>query len=226
MPLFFLLHYRFSGVSTMLRLPLQENQPAGLDVCFVGIPMDHGCSNRSGTRAGPRAIRQESSQIRPIHLGGAAPFSTFNVADIGDVPVNPFSIEKTMDIITQDYHTILEAKCIPLTLGGDHTLTLGILRAMKEKYGTVGLIQIDAHHDLGVTMLGEKIAHGTPFRRALEEDLISPKHFVQIGLRGSTYLEQDFQDVFEWAQKLVRSFIDIRESVDSLCRDGTDTPIT
>lgn len=191
----------------MLRLPLKENQPEGLDVCFVGVPMDHGCSNRSGTRTGPRAIRQESSQIRPIHLSGAAPFQTLNVADIGDIPVNPFNIDKTMDIITERFRAILGAKCTPLTMGGDHTLTLGILRAMKEKYGAVGLIQVDAHHDLADTMLGEKTAHGTPFRRALEEELICPKHFVQIGLRGSTYLEQDFHDVFEWAQNLVRSLL-------------------
>ena len=186
----------------MMRLPHQENNPEGLDACFVGIPMDIGCSNRSGTRHGPRAIRQESTMQRPVNLTGAAPFESLNVADIGDVPINTYDIKKTMDIITQHYRRILEANCIPLTLGGDHTLTLPILRAMKEKHGPVGFIQVDAHTDLHDTMFGEKIAHGTPFYRALEEGLISPKHMVQIGLRGSVFVS-DISDEFEWAQKQV-----------------------
>ena len=187
----------------MMRLPLQENQPSGLDACFIGIPMDHGCSNRSGTRHGPGAIREESRMLRLVNMNGAAPFESLNVADVGDVPINTYNLMKTLDIITEHYRTILQANCIPLGLGGDHTLTLPILRAMKEKHGAVGLIQVDAHTDLGDTMFGEKFAHGTPFRRALEEGLISPKHMIQIGLRGSINGADDFTNVFEWAQKQV-----------------------
>ena len=195
---------RSGGRGTMMRLPLQEGIPEGLDACFVGIPMDHGCSNRSGTRVGPKAIRYESHLLRPINITGASPFESLNVADIGDVPINTYSIPKTLEIITKYYRRILTASCIPLTLGGDHTLTLPILRALKEKYGPVGFIQVDAHADLGDTMFGEKIAHGTVFRRALEEDLISPKHMVQIGLRGGLYSPDDVRDTYEWARNLVR----------------------
>jgi len=186
----------------MMRLPLQEGTPEGLDACFVGIPMDHGCSNRSGTRVGPKAIRYESNLIRPINITGAAPFESLNVADIGDVPVNTYNLPKTLDIITKYYQRILKAGCIPLTMGGDHTLTLPILRALKEKYGPVGFIQVDAHTDLNDTMFGEKIAHGTPFRRALEEGLISPKHMVQIGLRGGLYSSDEVRDTYDWARNL------------------------
>ena len=195
---------RFGGIATMMRLPLQENNPEGLSACFVGIPMDIGCSNRSGTRHGPRAIRQESSLLRPVNTTGAGPFESLQVADIGDVPINTYDIHKSLDIITEHYCRILKANCVPLTLGGDHTLTLPILRAMKEKHGAVGFIQVDAHADLAVAMFGEKIAHGTPFRRALEENLINPKHMVQIGLRGGLYGPGEFHDIFEWAQKQVK----------------------
>lgn len=195
---------RSGGIATMMRLPLQEGTPEGLDACFVGIPMDHGCSNRSGTRVGPKAIRYESNLIRPINITGAAPFESLNVADIGDVPINTYNLPKTLDIITKYYQRILKAGCIPLTMGGDHTLTLPILRALKEKYGPVGFIQVDAHTDLNDTMFGEKIAHGTPFRRALEKGLISPKHMVQIGLRGGLYSPDEVRDTYDWARNLVR----------------------
>ena len=195
---------RSGGIATMMRLPLQEGKPEGLDACFVGIPMDHGCSNHSGTRLGPRAIRQGSMLLRPINFTGASPFESLNVAEIGDVPINTFNLHKTLEIITNFYQRILKANCIPLTLGGDHTLTLPILRAFKERYGPVGLIQVDAHTDLHDTMFGEKIAHGTPFRRAVEEGLISPEHMVQIGLRGGIYNTEEIRDVFEWARNLVR----------------------
>ena len=178
--------YKAGGISSVFRLPIQESRPEGLDACFVGVPMDIGCSNRAGTRHGPRAIRQESAGIRLINSAtGASPFHSLQVADIGDVPVIPYSMERTTDAITEHFSRILEANCIPLAMGGDHTMSYPILRAIKRKHGTVGLIQVDAHQDLEDTMHGERVAHGTPFLRALEEELIDPKHFVQIGLRGS-----------------------------------------
>ena len=192
---------RMGGIPTMFRLPLQENNPENLDVCIVGIPLDTGCSNRSGTRSGPRSVRCESTLIRLQNSPGADPFQSLQVADIGDVPVVPYNLVRSVDIIRDYYRKIFKANCTPLTVGGDHTLTLPILRAAKEKYGTVGLIQIDAHLDLGDTRFGEKIAHGTPFRRALEEDCISPKHMFQIGIRGTMY-DSDIE-LIQWAQKMV-----------------------
>ncbi|KAA8999310.1 agmatinase [Affinibrenneria salicis] len=184
---------RFAGRATMLRLPFAE-RPDGLDAAFVGIPLDVGTSQRAGTRYGPRHIRQESVMIRPYNMAtGAAPFDSLSVADIGDVPINTYSLLKSVDLI-EDYYTRLnDYPLIPLTLGGDHTITLPILRALSKKYGPVGLIHVDAHTDTNDIMFGEKIAHGTTFRRAVEEGLLDCRRVVQIGQRAQGYTAQDFQ---------------------------------
>ena len=138
-------------------------------------------------------------------MSGAMPYESLQVADIGDVPIVPYNIRRSCDIITEYYRNIVKVGCTPLTMGGDHTLTYPILRAMKEKYGTVGLIQVDAHHDLQDNMMGEPIAHGTPFRRALDEGLIDPTKMFQIGLRGSLFVEEEIQEDFIEPQKMVYS---------------------
>jgi guanidinobutyrase len=183
---------RFGGPATMMRLPTQETA-VGLDACFVGIPMDHGTSNRSGTRHGPRQIRAESCMLRPYNMAtGAAPFEHLQVADIGDVPINTFDLKKTVDIITGHYDAILDHGAIPLTLGGDHTLTWPILRSMAKEHGPVALIHVDAHADINDTMFGEKVAHGCPFRRAWEDGCLQNDKVFQIGLRGTGYSPDDF----------------------------------
>ncbi|MEM7046014.1 MAG: agmatinase [Pseudomonadota bacterium] len=183
---------RFGGPATMMRLPTQTTAE-GLDACFVGVPMDIGASNRAGTRHGPRAIRAESCMLRPFNMGtGAAPFEKMQVADIGDVAINTFNLKATADIITSAYEEILAHDCIPLTLGGDHTLTYPILRAIARKHGPVALIQVDAHADTSDAMFGEKIAHGTPFRRAFDEGLLINEKVFQIGLRGTGYSPGDY----------------------------------
>ncbi len=183
---------RFGGPATMMRLPTQETA-AGLDACFVGIPMDHGTSNRSGTRHGPRQIRAESCMLRPYNMAtGAAPFEHLQVADIGDVPINTFDLKKTVDIITAHYDAILGHGAVPLTLGGDHTLTWPILRSMAKEHGPVALIHVDAHADINDTMFGEKVAHGCPFRRAWEDGCLINDKVFQIGLRGTGYSPDDF----------------------------------
>ena len=183
---------RFGGPATMMRLPTQPTA-AGLDACFIGIPMDIGASNRAGTRHGPRQIRAESVMLRPYNMGtGAAPFERLQVADIGDVAINTFNLTTTIDIITQHYTEVLSHGTIPLTLGGDHTLTYPILRAIAAKHGPVALIHVDAHADISDTMFGQKIAHGTPFRRAWEDGLLRNEQVFQIGLRGTGYSPEDF----------------------------------
>jgi len=183
---------RFGGPATMMRLPSQVGTD-GLDACFVGIPMDIGASNRAGTRHGPRQIRAESCLIRPYNMATrAAPFDSLMVADIGDVAIDTFNLPKCVDIITDAYRKIIAKGCRPLTLGGDHTLTYPILRAMADKYGPVGLIHVDAHADINENMFGEKIAHGTPFRRAVEDKLLDTKRCIQIGLRATGYAADDF----------------------------------
>jgi guanidinobutyrase len=183
---------RFAGAGTMMRLPGQTTAE-GLDACFVGIPMDIGTSNRTGTRHGPRAIRNESAMMRPYNMAtGAGPFAKMQVADIGDVAINTFDLKKTVDIITAAYDTILKHDVVPLTLGGDHTLTYPVLRAIAKKHGPVALIHVDAHSDTNDEMFGEKIAHGTPFRRAVEDGLLQNNKVFQIGLRGTGYEPGDF----------------------------------
>jgi guanidinobutyrase len=131
-------------------------------------------------------------------LSGAAPFESFNVADIGDVAINTFNLPKCVDIITEYYQKVLRSGCVPITMGGDHTLTYPLLRAIAEKHGPVGLIQVDAHHDFENLMFGERIGHGTTFRRSIEDKLISPQHMVQIGLRGGTGGLDDMIDNYQW----------------------------
>ena len=183
---------RFGGIATMMRLPHVPNAK-DLDVAFVDVPFDIGTSNRSGARFGPRQIRSESCLIRPYNMATrAAPFDSLQVADIGDVAINTFNIDKSMAIIESAYDDILAQHCKPLTMGGDHTIALPILRSIAKKYGPVGIVHVDAHADINDTMFGERIAHGTPFRRAIEEKLVDPKRMVQIGLRATGYAADDF----------------------------------
>ena len=189
---------------TFMRLPSTPLHKINeLDVCILGIPMDIGTSLRPGTRFGPRQVRQESAMLRPYNMATMAkPFDSLNIGDIGDVPINTFDLKKSVDIITNFFtDNILNSTSsppssgnnkIPITIGGDHTIALPILRAMKEKYGPVALIHVDAHADVNPEMFGEQIAHGTPFYRAVEEELIDCNNVFQIGLRGTGYAAEDF----------------------------------
>ncbi len=131
--------------------------------------------------------------IRPYNMAtGAAPFDSLSVADIGDVAINTFNLLDAVRIIEEAYDEIVEHNVIPMTLGGDHTITLPILRALHKKHGKIGLVHIDAHADVNDHMFGEKIAHGTTFRRAVEEGLLDCDRVVQIGLRAQGYTADDF----------------------------------
>ncbi len=188
---------KFGGPITFMRLPARETAE-GLDAGFVGVPFDLGTSYRVGARFGPRQIRVESPPLRPYNMATrAAPFDSLAVADIGDIPINPYNLEKSIVTIEEAFDRIVIHNCIPLALGGDHTIILPILRALKKKHGPVGVIHADAHADINETMSGEKVAHGTPFRRAVEEGLVDPKRVVQIGLRGTGYAPDDF----DWSRE-------------------------
>jgi guanidinobutyrase len=196
---------RFGGPSTFMRLPAQDTA-MGLDAAFVGIPMDIGASNRPGTRFGPRQIRSESAMIRPYNMWTrAAPFDALNVADIGDVAINTFDLKDAVRRITAFYDNLLQHPVIPLTMGGDHTLSLPVLRAIAKKHGPVALIHVDAHADINEHMFGEDIAHGTPFRRAYEEGLIDAQNTFQIGLRGTGYGPDDFDTARNWGFTVIQA---------------------
>lgn len=183
---------RFGGIATMMRLP-HVADATGLDACFVGIPLDIGTGNRSGTRFGARQIRAESVLIRPYNMATrAAPFDSLSVADVGDIPTNPYDLKDSVRIIETFYSDLLGKGVRPLGMGGDHTLVLPVLRAIHGRHGKVALIHVDAHADVNDTMSGETIAHGTPIRRAVEEGLVDPGRSVQIGLRGTGYAADDF----------------------------------
>ncbi|MGH1577061.1 agmatinase [Planktotalea sp.] len=189
---------RFSGPQTFMRLPAQDG-PEGLDVAILGIPMDIGTSWRSGTRFGPKQIREQSAMIRPYNLQtGAAPFDSLNVGDIGDVPINTFSLSDSLLIITEYYDELLKSNAIPVALGGDHSLTLPILRSMAKKHGPVALIHVDAHADVNEHMFGERETHGTVFRRAYEDGCLQADKVFQIGLRGTGYGADDFTEAADW----------------------------
>ena len=188
---------RFAGHASMFRLPIAESA-ADLDVAIVGVPLDIGTSNRTGTRYGPRQIRSESVLVRPYGMAtGAAPFDSFQVADTGDVALNPYNLEKSIAIIEAHYDALLEHDVVPVSLGGDHTVALPILRALARKHGPLGLVHVDAHADVNDEMFGERITHGTIFRRAIEEGVVDPKRMVQIGLRATGYAAEDF----DWARQ-------------------------
>ena len=174
----------------MFRLPVQKDA-SGLDACFLGIPFDAATSYRPGTRGGPRQIRAESALIRRYNLRtGAAPFECIQVADIGDIAINPYSIPKSMEIIESRLNEIISNGCVPLTLGGDHLITLPILRAVHAKYGPVAVVHVDAHSDTYDSPLG--LYHGSTFRTAAEEGLLVNSKVWQIGLRGSGYDQSDY----------------------------------
>jgi len=188
---------RFAGIASMFRLPSRQDA-SGLDVAFIGVPLDIGTSNRTGARFGPRQIRSESVLVRPYGMAtGAAPFDSFQVADIGDVALNAFDLLKSIEIIEGYYDNSLKNNIIPISIGGDHTITLPILRAIARKHGPVAMVHVDAHADINDHQFGEAIAHGTIFRRAIEEGLIDASCMTQIGLRATGYSADDF----DWSRR-------------------------
>ena len=183
---------RFGQIATTMLLPAAAS-PTGLDVAILGIPYDGGTSYRTGARFGPRAIREQSSLIRTWHpVLKVHPFERLRVADCGDIDVVPISIERTGEAITARIGEVLAAGALPLSMGGDHSITLPILRAVAQRHGPVGIVHFDAHPDTWDEYFGSKFFHGTPFRRAIEEGLIDPRRMIQVGIRGPLYGPEDF----------------------------------
>ncbi|MDX0482430.1 agmatinase [Sinorhizobium medicae] len=158
-----------------------------IDVGVVGVPFDLGTSYRVGSRHGPAGIREASRALR-LNNGhtGVAPFEIARIADLGDAPIHPLNFEQSLEIITQCFRNLSDKATRPLALGGDHTISLPILRGIVRS-GMVGMVHFDAHSDTSDETRGMKISHATPFRRAVEEGLLDPKRVIQIGLRSQVY---------------------------------------
>ncbi len=176
---------RYMDISTFMRAPL-INDPSEVDIAMIGIPYDGAVSNRPGARHGPREIRNASSMMRAIHhVTRINPYEICRIGDAGDIPLSRvYDVEATHNEITRFFSQFQKAGVVPLSAGGDHSITLPILRALAAKT-PIGLIQIDAHTDTWDEFMGCKFMHGAPFRRAVEENLIDPKRTVQIGIRGA-----------------------------------------
>ena len=186
---------RFAGVPTFMRLPhvaLDAPKIKDVDIGIIGVPWDSGTTNRPGPRHGPRQLRDASTMIRAQHpVSGIRPYEKLNCADLGDVSINPADIEDSMARITSFYKKLVEKGIKPLTAGGDHLTSLPVLRALAEK-APLGMIHFDSHTDLFHSYFdGTMFTHGTPFRRAVEENLLDPKRVIQIGIRGTQYDSED-----------------------------------
>ena len=173
-------------------------------MALVGVPFDGGTSYRPGPRFGPRNIRVQSAMIRPYNpVLKINPFERLRIADFGDLPVNPLSIEETYRLIQGGLKPLLDAGVIPICVGGDHSILLATLRAVHARHGPVALVQLDSHSDTWDQYWGSKYSHGTPVRRAIEEGLLHEDHILQIGLRGQLYGEGDLAFAHEHKIQMV-----------------------
>jgi guanidinopropionase len=175
---------RYTGLATFMRAPYREEFD-GIDIGVIGVPFDGGVTNRPGARHGPREIRNQSSLMRKINqASGVAPFELCQIADLGDAWVQrPFHLESSLDEIASFYRGVHAAQIVPLSAGGDHSISLPILRAIAA-LRPGGMVHFDAHCDTGSNYLGSNYHHGAPFARAVEEGLLDPGRTVQIGIRG------------------------------------------
>jgi guanidinopropionase len=218
---------RYTGIPTFFRAPYAEDL-SQVDIALVGVPFDGGVTNRPGARHGPREVRNQSSLIRTRHAGlRVAPFEQARVRDIGDAWVErPFALEAAHAEIEAFFRRVHAAGAVPLSVGGDHSMTLPILRAIAADR-PVGLVQIDAHCDTGDDYLGSRYHHGAPFRRAVEEGLVDPKRTIQIGIRGSvndygiwSFSRDSGMRVVEMDEVMDRPIDDIAAEARAVAGDG------
>ena len=181
---------RFSGIQTFMRLPFIKKLE-GVDFAIIGVPSDAGASFRTGQREGPAAIRKVSALLRHHNpILNISPYEFLSGIDYGDLPVVPGYIEEGYKRIEEGLIPVLEAGIVPILLGGDHAITLPELRAIKKIHGRVSLIHFDSHSDTVDEYFGKPYNHGTPFKRAVEENLLLVNNSIQVGLRGSVYSDK------------------------------------
>lgn len=204
---------RFAGIPTFMRLPhLPVEQADEVQIGLIGVPWDGGTTNRPGARHGPRALRDASTMIRMINQAtGVKPFHLARCADLGDCPVNPADVQDSLARISAFYRKVRAKGIVPLSAGGDHLVSLPVLRGLVGHGAPLAMIHFDAHTDFYDSYFGGfRFTHGTPFRRAAEEGLIDTSRVVQIGIRGTAY---DGEDV-EWAKAHGVRIVMIEELMD------------
>jgi len=181
---------RYAGLPTFARLPQHHCEAA--DVGILGVPFDAGVSYRPGARFGPAHVRESSRLLRGFNAEqGVEPFSSQRVVDLGDLGVNPFNIDEAIDQIEIGAREALDRAQYLVTIGGDHTIALPVLRAMHAKHGPIAVVHFDAHLDTWDTYFGQPYTHGTPFLRAAEEGLLANGHNLHVGIRGPLYSPAD-----------------------------------
>lgn len=193
---------RFAQPATFMRTPFVP-EADGIDIALAGVPFDLGSTNRAGARHGPAQIREMSRLIRQVNpWSKLAPFDLCNVADVGDAPVNPLDTAGSLAGIQRFFEELHAKGVATVSAGGDHTVTLPILRGIV-KDGPIGVVHFDAHADTLDELLGNKINHATTFRRVVEEGLVDPKRVVQIGLRGTRYSDDDIQYGYDQGMRII-----------------------
>ncbi|KAB8174016.1 agmatinase [Microbispora catharanthi] len=207
---------RFAGPATFARLPrLDEVEHA--DVAVVGVPFDSGVSYRPGARFGPSAVREASRLLRPYHPGlDVSPFAEMQVADAGDIACNPFDIREAVETVEEAASGLMEGGTRLVTIGGDHTIALPLLRAAARRHGPVALLHFDAHLDTWDTYFGAEYTHGTPFRRAVEEGILDTEAVCHVGTRGPLYGKKDLDDDRRLGFGIVTSADVMRRGVDEV----------
>ena len=177
---------RHTGIASFFRTKLAEGFD-GVDIGLIGVPFDGGVTHRTGARHGPRGVREQSTLLRRINAAtGIAPFRDLRVRDLGDCWIEqPYELRGALDEIAAFYGGVVAAGIVPLSVGGDHSISWPILRAVAAS-GPIGMVHIDAHCDTGDDYMGSRFHHGAPFRRAVEDGLLDPSRVIQIGIRGTT----------------------------------------
>ncbi|HEU4424771.1 MAG TPA: agmatinase [Pilimelia sp.] len=207
---------RFAGIATFARLPRLEDVGAA-DVAVVGVPFDSGVSYRPGARFGPAAIREGSRLLRPYHPGlDVSPFAAQQVADAGDIACNPFNIHDAVAAIEAGADQLLDTGARLMTIGGDHTIALPLLRSLVKRHGPVALLHFDAHLDTWDTYFNAPITHGTPFRRASEEGLLDIEALCHVGIRGPIYTKNDLVEDARMGFGIVTSMDVMRKGIDEV----------
>ncbi|MFF7468398.1 agmatinase [Streptomyces sp. NPDC008092] len=220
---------RYAGPATFARLPRLDEVPRA-DIAVVGVPFDTGVSYRPGARFAPAAVREASRLLRPYHPGlDVSPFAAAQVADAGDIPVNPFDIHEAIETVEHEASRLQADGTKLVTIGGDHTIALPLLRAVAKRHGPVAVLHFDAHLDTWDTYFGAEYTHGTPFRRAVEEGVVDTEALSHVGTRGPLYGKRDLEEDRRLGFGIVTSSDVLRrgvdETVDALRQRIGDRPL-